>query len=205
MATSRTAGRALAYLESTKNLAGCACGVAGVGLTLAGVAGTYWPVVVAGLYAAGALIAPPQRVDVPRFPDAAEQLAVLREDFARLREYLAEVELPQAAEGGLTELLELYAALLEPGWVADLVTADADTVHLLSRAIRQDVPDCVDTYHRARWWTRLNPGTVAPERALEQQLAALVEEAEAVVARLRQAATDEQETHRRYLDQRNQS
>jgi hypothetical protein len=51
-------GKLLGYLESRKNLTGSACGVVGVTLTLAGVAGPYWPVVVAGLYGAGALLAP---------------------------------------------------------------------------------------------------------------------------------------------------
>ena len=71
MATNNTF---LRYLESRKNLAGCACGIAGLVLTFTGLAGVYWPVVVAGLYGAGALIAPPERPPLPDFPDPSAQL-----------------------------------------------------------------------------------------------------------------------------------
>ncbi|MBW5484311.1 hypothetical protein [Streptomyces bambusae] len=215
MATSRSSSRsgrtasagrrALAYLESKKNLAGCACGVAGVGLTLAGAAGAYWPLVVAGLYGAGALIAPPERVSTPDFPEPAEQLGLLRDDFARLRAYLTEVELPPAAGGKLTELTQFYEALLDPGWAADVLAADPESVHILSRAIRQDVPECVDTYHRARWWTRLQPGGESPERHLERQLAVLFDEAERLTAGLREVEARRQQTHTTYLEDRGRS
>ncbi|WP_374775551.1 hypothetical protein OG756_24655 [Streptomyces sp. NBC_01310] len=205
MATSRAGGRLLGYLESKKNLAGSACGVAGLGLTLAGVAGAYWPLVVAGLYGAGALIAPPERVAPPHHPDPAEQLGVVREDFGRLRVYLAEVELPAAAAGKLAELLEFYEALLDPGWVAEVLAADPESVHTVSRAVRQDVPECVDTYNRTRWWARLSPGGESPEQQLERQLAALFEEAERVTATLREAEALRQQTHTTYLEDRGRS
>ncbi len=117
--------------------------MAGLGLTLAGAAGAYWPLVVAGLYGAGALIAPPERTAPPPF-DPREELGVLRGDFGRLREYADAVELPAQARDTLEELLGLYAALLEPGWVADVLAADPEAVHAVSRAVRQDVPESVD-------------------------------------------------------------
>ncbi|MEU2432931.1 hypothetical protein ABZ611_26160 [Streptomyces sp. NPDC007861] len=203
MATSRTGGgRMLDYLGSKKNLAGSACGLLGLGLTLAGAAGAYWPAVVAGLYGAGALIAPPERPAAPGFPDPAEQLDELRADFDRLRAYLTEVDLPPAAAGRLTELDTLLTALLEPGWVADALATDPESVHALSRAIRQDIPESVDTYTRTRWWTRLNPGTEPPERHLERQLGALRAEAESIATTLRDQETRRQETHTRYLEER---
>uniref|UniRef100_A0AAU2JW80 SMODS and SLOG-associating 2TM effector domain-containing protein n=1 Tax=Streptomyces sp. NBC_00049 TaxID=2903617 RepID=A0AAU2JW80_9ACTN len=198
MATNRVLG----YLESRKNLAGCACGLAGLGLTVAGVAGAYWPVVVAGLYGAGALIAPPERVEPPHYPDLPEQLGAIREDFGRLRAYVAEVELPPAADGRLTELLGFYEALLDPGWVADVLAADPEAVHALARAVRQDVPECVDTFHRTRWWARLTPGGESPERQLERQLGVLFDEAENVTAGLREAEARRQQTHTTYLEGR---
>ncbi|MEV7612444.1 hypothetical protein [Streptomyces sp. NPDC089799] len=198
------AGRALTYLESKKNLAGSAGGLLGVGLALTGAAGAFWPAVVAGLYAAGALIAPPERTPVPDF-DPREQLGVLREDFGRLRAYLAEVELPPAGGGKLTELLGLYEALLDPGWVADVLRAEPEAVHALSRAVRQDVPECVDTYNRARWWSRLQPGSVPPERHLERQLGLLFEEAERLTAGLQDREARRQQTHTTYLEERGRS
>ncbi|MDQ1026488.1 hypothetical protein QF035_004070 [Streptomyces umbrinus] len=84
----------LGYLESRKNLTGSACGIVGLALTFAGVAGPYWPVVVVGLYGAGALVAPPERPPLPDFPDPSAQLDELRGDFAKLRAYLTDIELP---------------------------------------------------------------------------------------------------------------
>ncbi|MFD7095707.1 hypothetical protein [Streptomyces xanthophaeus] len=203
MATSRAA-RALGYLESRKNLAGSACGVAGVGLALAGVAGAYWPLVVGGLYGAGALIAPPERAAPPPF-DPREELGVLREDFARLRDYLAEVELPSAAGDTLEGLLGLYGALLEPGWVADVLATEPEAVHALSRGVRQDVPECVDAYNRTRWWNRMAPGGESPDRHLERQLGVLYEEAQRVTAGLHEVEARRQQTHTTYLEERGRS
>ncbi|MCY0932752.1 hypothetical protein [Streptomyces sp. H34-S4] len=205
MATSRPAEGALRYLESKKNLTGSACGVLGLGLTLTGVAGPYWPVVVAGLYAAGALIAPPDRPAPPMPPVPAEQLGFVREDFARLREYLGEVELPAEPAAVLAGLLELYSAMLEPGWVAGVLAADAEAVHALTRAIRTDVPECVDTFNRTRWWTRLTTGGESPERHLERQLSLLREEAERMTADLRETEARRQQTHTTYLEGRRES
>ncbi|MFE3413375.1 hypothetical protein ACFXMT_35245 [Streptomyces mirabilis] len=192
------------YLESRKNLTGSACGLAGLALTFAGVAGPYWPVVVAGLYGAGALIAPPERPPLPDFPDPSAQLEELRGDFGRLREYLDGVELPPAAAGRLTELTELLTAL-DRGWVAEVLAQDPEGVHALSRAVRQDIPEAVDTFVRTRWWTRLTPGTEPPERHLERQLTLLHEEADRLAAALREVEARRQESHTRYLEDRGRS
>jgi hypothetical protein len=201
VATSRGGG-VWAYLESRKNLAGSVCGLAGVVLTFTGAAGPYWPVVVAGLYGAGALIAPPERPAPPGFPDPSEQLDEVRGDLGRLRAYLDGVGLPPAAGERLDGLTGLLGALLEPGWVAEVLAADPEAVHAVSRAVRQDVPEAVDSYVRARWWTRMTPGQEPPERHLERQLALLHEEAERLTARLRETEARRQETHTRYLEDR---
>ncbi|MFD0664913.1 hypothetical protein [Thermocatellispora tengchongensis] len=62
MATSDPVRRVVAYLGSTKNIAGCALALLGLGAHFLGLAGSLWPVVVAGLYGVGALLAPPERV-----------------------------------------------------------------------------------------------------------------------------------------------
>ncbi|WP_435840435.1 hypothetical protein [Streptomyces bobili] len=194
----------MAHLESRKNIAGSACGLAGLVLTFTGVAGPYWPVVVVGLYGAGALIAPPERPALPDFPDPSAQLDEVRADFDRLNAYLADVELPPAAGGRLTELTELLTALLDPGWVTEILVQDPEAVHTLSRAVRQDVPEAVDTFVRTRWWTRLAPGQEPPERHLERQLTLLHEEAERLAAGLRETEARRQESHTRYLEDRSQ-
>ncbi|MFJ4643507.1 hypothetical protein ACIP6Q_08180 [Streptomyces bobili] len=194
----------MGYLESRKNIAGSACGLAGLVLTFTGAAGPYWPVVVVGLYGAGALIAPPERPALPDFPDPSAQLDEVRADFDRLKAYLADVELPPAAGGRLTELTELLTALLDPGWVTEILVQDPEGVHSLSRAVRQDVPEAVDTFVRTRWWTRIAPGQEPPERHLERQLTLLHEEAERLAAGLRETEARRQESHTRYLEDRSQ-
>jgi hypothetical protein len=190
------------YLESRTNIVGSVCGLVGLGMTFTGVAGPYWPVVVAGLYGAGALIAPPERPPLPDFPDASAQLEALRGDFGTLQTYLAEIELPPAAAGRLAELTELLGALLDPGWSGELLAQDPEGVHTLSRAVRQDVPEAVDTFVRTRWWTRLAPGQESPERHLERQLTLLQEEGERLAAALRETEARRQESHTRYLEDR---
>ncbi|MCZ4515868.1 hypothetical protein O3Q52_48755 [Streptomyces sp. ActVer] len=201
MATNRP-NKLLGYLESRKNLTGSACGIVGLALTFAGAAGPYWPVVVAGLYGAGALVAPPERPPVPDFPDPSAQLDELRGDFAKLRVYLTDIELPPAAAGRLTELTDLLTALLDPGWVAEVLAQDPEGVHALSRAVRQDIPEAVDTFVRTRWWTRLAPGTEPPERHLERQLCVLHSEARSLATTLHEAEARRQESHTRYLEDR---
>ncbi|WP_369146202.1 hypothetical protein [Streptomyces sp. R44] len=192
-----TSSRLLGYVESRKNLTGSVCGLAGVGITLTGAAGGLWPLVVGGLYAAGALIAPPERPDTPHFPGADEQLDALRADFATLRTYLTEVELPPETREKVSALDTLVEALLEPGWVSD-----PDHLHVLARAVRQDVPEAVDTFVRTRWWSRFTPGAEPPESHLERQLTALHEEMTAIAAALRDAEAIRQEVHTRYVEER---
>ncbi|GGS89750.1 hypothetical protein [Streptomyces chromofuscus] len=201
MATSK----ALTYLESRKNLTGCACGILGLVLTFTGVAGPYWPVVVAGLYGAGALIAPPERPAPPRFPSPSEQLDEVRGDLATLRGYLGEAELPHFAGEWLERLTELLTALLDPERGAPLLAQDPEGVHVLSRAVRQDMPESVDSYVRTRWWTRLTPGQESPEVQLERQLSLLHEELTRVAAGLGEIEVRRQESHTRYLQDRGET
>ncbi|MFF4057409.1 hypothetical protein ACFYZ8_13145 [Streptomyces sp. NPDC001668] len=190
------------YLESRKNIAGSACGLVGVVLTFTGVAGPYWPVVVAGLYGAGALIAPPERPAPPDFPDPSAQLDELRGDFEKLRVYLADIELSVTAAARLRELSELLGALLDQGWSKELLAHDPEGVHSLSRIVRRDLPEAVDSFVRTRWWTRMTPGTESPELHLEQQLTLMKQDAEHLAAGLRDTEARRQETHTRYLEGR---
>ncbi|WP_343243216.1 hypothetical protein [Streptomyces sp. SID12501] len=182
-------------------MTGSLCGSAGLALTFMGMVGWYWPVVVAGLYVVGALLTPPER---PSLPDFSTQLTHLTDDFAELRKYLAEVDMPPAAAGRLAELIELLSALLDPGWIAELLAYDPDSVHLLSRVVRQEIPEAADAFVRTRWWNRLAPGTEPPERHLERQLSLLRDEADQVTASLRAAEAHRQESLTRYLKDRDQ-
>ncbi len=54
--------RFLRYLVGAKNLLGCVLALVGLGLHLFGLFGPFWPLVVASLYAAGALLGPRPRL-----------------------------------------------------------------------------------------------------------------------------------------------
>ncbi len=71
--------RLASYAGSAKNLAGCVGGLIGLGLHFGGVAGPYWPLVVSGLYGAGALVAPPEKVSLV-IDDTAAETGLLRAD-----------------------------------------------------------------------------------------------------------------------------
>ncbi|GHD45335.1 hypothetical protein [Streptomyces galbus] len=197
-----TSDRVLGYLESRKNLMGGACGLLGLVLTFTGVAGPYWPVVVAGLYGAGALLAPPERPAVPDFPTPSDRLEELRADLARLNGYLGDVGLPPSVAPRVTELTSLLGALLEPGQGADALAQDPEGLHTVARTVRQDLPEAVDSFVRARWWNRLAPGQESPERHLDRQLGLLARETVALAAVLKEADARRQETHTRYLEDR---
>ncbi|WP_406061684.1 hypothetical protein OG462_27755 [Streptomyces sp. NBC_01077] len=192
-----TSSPLLRYAESRKNLTGSLCGLAGVGIALTGAAGPLWPLVVGGLYAAGALIAPPERPATPEFAEEGDRLDGVRADFATLRAYLAEVELSATARERLTALDTLVEALLEPGWVTD-----PEHLHVLARTVRQDIPEAVDTFVRTRWWSRFTSGAEAPEGHLERQLAALHEEATAIATALQEAEAIRQHIHTKYVEGR---
>ncbi|MFF0080755.1 hypothetical protein ACFYR1_13795 [Streptomyces canus] len=190
------------YLESRKNLAGSACGLIGLVLTFAGVAGPYWPAVVAGLYGAGALIAPPERPALPDLPDPSAQVDEVRDDFEKVRAYLTDIDLSVTAAARLRELTELLTALLDQGWSKELLAHDPEGVHALSRIVRRDLPEAVDSFVRTRWWTRMTPGTESPELHLEQQLGLMKQDAQQLAAALRDTEARRQETHTRYLEDR---
>nr|WP_203687098.1 hypothetical protein [Streptomyces sp. SID14515] len=200
--TAVVAARVTGYLESARNLTGSAAALGGLALTFAGFAGAYWPVVVGGLYGAGALIAPPRRPPAPAFEEPSSRLDELRADLATLRAYLDRVDLPPGGTERLAALTGLLDGLLAPGWVSEALADDPEGVHVVARAVRRDVPESVDTYLRTRWWTRLAPGGRAPEEELERQLSLLHAEAQRLVDGLREAEELRQRSHTKYLEDR---
>ncbi|MER6301469.1 hypothetical protein ABT247_18165 [Kitasatospora sp. NPDC001539] len=166
MATSEGVGRlVLRYLESTRNLVGCAGGAVGLGLHFAGLGGAWWPGVVAGLYGVGALLTPapvrpsapesppepastpqaaePEPASPPRAPEPASpprapepEPVVPRPELEALADYLGTVPLPASA--GVDALLAALRGA-GPGPVAD-------------RIVGYRLPVAVDGYLRARTW-----------------------------------------------------
>ncbi|MGA5816570.1 hypothetical protein ACPC54_01710 [Kitasatospora sp. NPDC094028] len=182
MATSDGLGRqVLGYLESARNLVGCGAGAVGLGLHFAGLGGSWWPGVVAGLYGAGALLTPgrgpepgpgptptsapvpasaptplprPKPVPVPSpdtDPDPDPELDALAG-------FLGSVPLPAAA--GVAELVAALRAA-EPGPAVRLI-------------VRHRLPVAVDGYLRARaWGPWAGPDAPDPESELRAAVAVL--------------------------------
>jgi hypothetical protein len=144
----RVAERLRRYLVSRKHLAGTAGGLVGVALALGGVAGPLWPVVVVGLYGAGALAAPSDRqpAEVVRqlLASAAQDAAALMEDLDRIAQRVrrAQAELPAAVPPLFEQIEQKLAALLaHPN-----VLADPDVFHVISMTIRKDLDQVVGAY-----------------------------------------------------------
>jgi hypothetical protein len=145
-----TAARLRRYLHSRKHLAGMVGALSGVGLHLAGLVGEVWPAVAIGLYAVGALVAPPDPVEEPI---AAPRLTdVLRaEAEAQLtRVELRRAELPAGAERAVRRIVRTVR------WVLDRLDEpaerDADRVAALERLadvteiVRADLTESLDTW-----------------------------------------------------------
>ncbi|WP_457028234.1 hypothetical protein [Kitasatospora sp. P5_F3] len=134
--------RVLAYLESKRNLVGCAGGAGGLGLYFAGLTGSWGPAVVVAMYLAGAIVVPPP----PPEPKPATELAALAER-------VASIGLP-ASVGAESLLAALGAA--EQG--------------LVRRIVGWELPVALDGYVRARCWEALAPGGVDPTAALKAEV-----------------------------------
>lgn len=133
-----TSDRILAYLGSTRNIAGSICGLAGVGLVFLGVAGSLWPVVVVGLYGLGALLAPSDKRRVVLSLATAETSA-LRAELDTLVGRLR--GLPPDVIDRVVELAGTLRGVL--GRVES-----PDHLHVVSQTIRDYLPTSLDAYGR---------------------------------------------------------
>ncbi|RKT18490.1 hypothetical protein BX285_2913 [Streptomyces sp. 1114.5] len=190
--------RALRYLESAKNLVGCAGGAVGVGLHYAGLGGNLWPGVVVGLYAVGALLAPGRRPDPSRGPTArpdpgpvaqptpgALPVPVPAAPPAPEPEPDPEPAPAPAPEPEPDPELEALAAYLgtvplPPGTgVDDLLTAlrEAGPGPVAQRIVRERLPVAVAGYLRARTWQPwAGPDAADPAAELGREVGRLAAE-----------------------------
>ena len=138
------------YLYSPRNIAGCVLAFGGLGLLFAGVIGTGWPLIVAGLYAAGAL-GWPSRPPLPATepappPEVPIDTLVAHLDglLANARDRLPEVAIAslRGIRATLDDLLPRLAAL---EYSSAMSVEDAFEVQ---ETLRRYLPELLDGYLR---------------------------------------------------------
>jgi hypothetical protein len=184
----------LRYLGSTKNLAGCVGGLIGVVLYLTGVVGWFWPFVVAALYAAGALLAPGEKVRL--VPDKSSEL---RQSLDALEAAVSAQasRMPASSVDTVRRIaLVLRDLLSKPSRLA----ADPDLQHAVVRLAGTDLPLSLESYLNLPWWFAARRASAGSE--LVAQLDFLEAEAHRVAERFYAAEVDRQADHTRYLRDR---
>nr|WP_042194484.1 hypothetical protein [Kibdelosporangium sp. MJ126-NF4]CEL21353.1 hypothetical protein [Kibdelosporangium sp. MJ126-NF4]CTQ96080.1 hypothetical protein [Kibdelosporangium sp. MJ126-NF4] len=186
------------YLGSAKNLAGSAAGLVGVLLYVFGVVGGYWPVVVVGLYAAGALIAPPDRIRIgPR--DALTEIEQLRSDLAAVSSTVERngARMPDAAADFVARIVDVLTGMLER---PHALRGDPDLLHGVIRLARIDIPMSIEAYLKVPRSLAHRERGAADE--LLAQLDLLEAESHRIAERFYRDDITQQADHTRYLRQR---
>ncbi|TQM35504.1 hypothetical protein [Pseudonocardia cypriaca] len=172
------------YLHSRKNIAGMAGALAGVGLHLAGVVGDVWPVVAIGLYAVGALVAPPDPVEEPIAEPSLVDVLRTEVEAQLTRVELQRDELPVGAEPAVRRIARTVRLVLDR---LDQV-ADRETDRLVAperladvaEIVRVDLSECLDAYFGRA--PSMPPDTAARELAAQlEMIGARVDRLEAQV------------------------
>jgi hypothetical protein len=162
--------RALLYLYSTGNIAGCLLAMGGLGLFFGGVIHAYWWAIVAGLYGSGVLAWPRSEL-----AETAERTELSTEQMAQqVRKLVDSVAkgLPKEAldelhdiQATLTELLPRLQQLQDRGVIS---AKDSFTV---LETVRRYLPDTLGTYLRLpRFYAQMQ--TLADGRTAAQILTA---------------------------------
>ncbi|OXM55592.1 hypothetical protein [Amycolatopsis alba] len=190
------------YFGSTKNLAGCVGGLIGLALYLAGVVGGLWPVVVAGLYAVFALLAPPERVRL-----TSVDTGHLRADLVSLVEKVT-VRAQRMPESSVDSVRRIAGILDDILSRPERWAADPDVQHAVTRLARTDLPLSVETYLNLPWWfaaKRRAGGEPSASEELLAQLELLETEAHRIAERFYAGDVHQQADHSRYLRERGEA
>ncbi|MEV8634560.1 hypothetical protein AB0395_23165 [Streptosporangium sp. NPDC051023] len=135
--------RVLGYLGSTRNIVGCFLALLGFGAHFLGLAGAFWPVVVAGLYGVGALVTPPDKVRLA-ISHAEVETAQLRTDLdALLRKVDGSQRFPEDVRAKVGGLADVLSGVLGR---AEVLTTSPDHLHIVSQAIRDYLPSSLEAY-----------------------------------------------------------
>jgi hypothetical protein len=192
--------RLIDVIADRRNIAGLLGALAGLGLTFAGLIGTGWWAITAGLYAAGflgaQLLAPPVPAALRAVP-----VAELPEDLRRLAGKIAP-QLPAEAQTHLANILTA-ATTIEPKLRA--IDAANPSVTSVRQIMADYIPTTLTTYAalpaRVRSTTKLADGRTADEQ-LTAQLALLEKQMNQVVENLSRGDLMALETQGRFLEEK---
>ncbi|WP_447008156.1 hypothetical protein ACRAKI_17450 [Saccharothrix isguenensis] len=191
------------YLGSTKNLVGCVGGLVGVLLHLTGVVDGLWPLVVAGLYGVGALLAPSEKVRLVPV-DAVTEAGQLRLELDELVRGVGTQasRVPSPAVAAVDRIAAVLGDLVAR---PDALAANPDLRHAVVRLARTDLPLSVQTYLNLPWWFAVKQragGEPSPGDELVTQLGLLEAEAHRLAERVYAADVNQQADQTRYLRER---
>ncbi|MEV0069662.1 MULTISPECIES: hypothetical protein [unclassified Amycolatopsis] len=188
------------WFGSTKNIAGCIGGLIGLVLYAVGVIGPLWLmfVVMAVLYTAGALVAPPEKVRL--VVDPTVEAAEVRSSLEALVQTVAghSGRLPPSAVDGVRHVAEVLSDLLKDPL---RLASTPDLQYRVLLLARTDLPMSVETYlNLPRWFaSRRDADGTSAEDELAKQLDLLRGKAEKLAAEYYSADVNRQEDHTRYL------
>lgn len=135
---------ALRWLGSTKNIAGAALAVAGVVAEFTLGLGPLWPVAVAGLYGVGALLAPPEKVDLTGALGTGVDVRKLREDLASLVRHLAKSR--NRLGDDVCARVDTITGLLEEILQRGDALAGTPHLYVVGATIRDYLPTSLEAY-----------------------------------------------------------
>lgn len=133
--------RVLRYLGSTRNIVGSVLALLGLAAHFLGLAGAFWPVVVAALYGVGALLAPPDRVRLT-ISHAEVETAGLRADLDALLRRI-DRRFPGDVQAAVDALAEVIRGVLGR---AEQLASSPDQLHVVSQTIRSYLPASLEAY-----------------------------------------------------------
>lgn len=134
------------FLHSPRNIAGCCLAFVGLVLLFTGVIGTGWPLIVAGLYAAGALGWPWKQVVETEAPSVEVPVETLVQELQRLVETVS-ARLPDAAQASLLGIQATLADLLPR--LRELEVSGAlsvESAFTVEETLRRYLPDMLTSY-----------------------------------------------------------
>jgi hypothetical protein len=195
-----SAGRSpvVRYLTSTKNIAGSVGALGGLALFFTGVVGPLWPLVVAGLYGVGALLAPRERtvdlrsgVDIRDISKSLDRL--LRTVHGRVPD---EIERQVRRVAGTIQGILPRTGQLPPG---------SQELFILQRTVADYLPTSLEAYmNLPRAYAALHPlrGTKTAQQILAEQLDLLQQQMDEVADAVAKNDADRLLAQGRFLEER---